>query len=64
MLLHVTHNCLLLTMTHYREFIKARWDLEDTQHLPAMWFVAAGIGIVLAVGLILASTRLATKDGN
>ena len=58
MVLHATHNCLLLTMAHYRDDIIARgWDLEDTQHLPALWFVGAAIGVVLAVGLIVASTR-------
>jgi ABC-2 type transport system permease protein/sodium transport system permease protein len=61
MVLHAVHNCLLLTLARYRDDIIARgWGLEEAQHLPTLWFVAAAIGIMLAVGLIVASTRPAT----
>lgn len=58
MLLHATHNCLLLTIARYPSEIAARgWGLEEQEHLPALWLAVAAIGIVLAGGLLVASTR-------
>jgi ABC-2 type transport system permease protein/sodium transport system permease protein len=58
MLLHATHNCLLLTMARYPDEIAARgWGIEEQAHLPALWLAVAAIGIVLAGGLMVTSTR-------
>ena len=58
MLLHATHNCLLLTIARYPNEIAARVrSFEEQEHLPALWLAVAAIGIVLAGGLLVASTR-------
>jgi membrane protease YdiL (CAAX protease family) len=58
MMVHAVHNSLLLTAGYYREeLIASGWDLEERVHLPAMWLALAAIGIVLAVALLVASTR-------
>jgi sodium transport system permease protein len=63
MLLHATHNCLLLTMAHYSEYLVAHdWNIEQQEHLPGTWLAGAVIGIVLAGGLLLASTRSRTIE--
>jgi ABC-2 type transport system permease protein/sodium transport system permease protein len=60
MVLHATHNALLITLAYYRDFFIANdWLTEKREHLPATWLVAAAIGIVLSGGLLLASTRRA-----
>jgi ABC-2 type transport system permease protein/sodium transport system permease protein len=63
MLLHATHNCLLLTMAHYRkELIALEWAADDRQHLPATWLAGATLGIVLAGALLVWSTRQAKSE--
>jgi sodium transport system permease protein len=58
MVLHVTHNGLLLTISQRREeLIEHGWDIAERVHLPAMWLIAAAVGIVLGGGLIVASSR-------
>jgi ABC-2 type transport system permease protein/sodium transport system permease protein len=58
MLLHATHNSLLLTLAHYEATLAARgWGVEEQEHLPALWLVAAAIGIVVGVGLIVATAQ-------
>jgi ABC-2 type transport system permease protein/sodium transport system permease protein len=58
MLLHAVHNCLLLSAGYYREELLASgWGLQDRTHLPATWLALAAVGIVLAIALLVASTR-------
>lgn len=65
MLLHATHNGLLLTIARYSEEIKARgWGIEEQEHLPALWIAVAAIGIVLASGLLIAFTRATALRSN
>jgi ABC-2 type transport system permease protein/sodium transport system permease protein len=60
MILHATHNGLLLTMAHNRDYLASRgWGTEQQEHLPLTWLVAAGIGVVIAGYLLVASTRRA-----
>jgi sodium transport system permease protein len=57
-LLHATHNSLLLTIAHYRDEIIARgWDVQDQLHLPGEWIAGAAVGVVLGIGAIVASTQ-------
>jgi ABC-2 type transport system permease protein/sodium transport system permease protein len=57
-LMHATHNSLLLTIAYYRdEIIAYGWDVQDELHLPGAWIAGAAIGIVLGIGAIVASTR-------
>lgn len=59
MLLHATHNSLLLAMVHYRdEILRFGWDAKEQEHLPALWLIAAAIGIVLASALLVATTKV------
>jgi ABC-2 type transport system permease protein/sodium transport system permease protein len=60
MLLHAIHNSLLLSIAHYRDEIIARgWGLQDSEHLPVLWLAGAAIGVLVAGGLLIASTRSA-----
>lgn len=57
-LLHVTHNSLLLSMAHYRdEILAGGWGLEEQQHLPWLWLAASVTGVVIAIALIQLTTR-------
>jgi hypothetical protein len=58
MLMHAVHNGLLLSAGYYRDELLARgWGLEERTHLPTTWLALAAVGIVLAVALLVASTR-------
>jgi ABC-2 type transport system permease protein/sodium transport system permease protein len=57
-LLHATHNGLLLTMAHKRDTLSSlEWLPKDQQHLPATWLAAAVVGIMAGAALLMASTR-------
>ncbi len=48
MLLHFVHNGLLLMLAYYRDALMQRgWGLQQQQHLPASWLIAAGIAIAI-----------------
>jgi ABC-2 type transport system permease protein/sodium transport system permease protein len=56
--LHAMNNGLLLTVSHYREQLQARgWGVEEQTHLPITWHAIAIVGIILGVGLIVATSR-------
>jgi ABC-2 type transport system permease protein/sodium transport system permease protein len=58
MVLHALHNGLLLSIVYYRHELAARgWGVEEQQHLPAEWHAAAAFGIVLAIVVLMVSTR-------
>ena len=57
-LLHATHNGLLLMVAYYQDELKSRgWGVEEQSHLPTQWLACATGGIVLGVGLVLFSTK-------
>jgi ABC-2 type transport system permease protein/sodium transport system permease protein len=58
MLLHATHNSLILTMAHYRDALTAyEWAPDDELHLPVVWLATAFFGVVLASCILIVSTR-------
>jgi sodium transport system permease protein len=63
MVLHATHNSLLLVAAHYQEELAGwGWGLNqstDVQSagLPASWLIAATVGTAIGAVLILVSTR-------
>ena len=58
MLLHVTHNSLLLTMAHYQEQLKG-WNIGivEQSHLPGSWLIVSAIAVIAGVALVWWSTR-------
>lgn len=58
MLLHATHNGLLLLLAYYQPALAARgWGVEEQSHLPAAWLAAAGLGIGLGGALVVLAGR-------
>jgi ABC-2 type transport system permease protein/sodium transport system permease protein len=58
MLLHATHNGLLLMVAYYQDELKSRgWGVAEQSHLPASWLACAAGGIFVGVVLVLLSTR-------
>lgn len=58
MLLHATHNGLLLMVAYYQDELQSRgWGVAEQSHLPAAWLGTAALGFVIGAGLILLSTR-------
>lgn len=58
MLLHVIHNCLLLTMSFYREsLVGSGFDLTNESHLPITWHVVAAMGVAVGLAMLIISTR-------
>lgn len=56
--LHALHNGLVLSILYYRDELLARgWGVQEEEHLPLTWHVAAVVGIIVAVGLLMATTR-------
>lgn len=56
-LLHVTHNSLLVTMARYRdELTVLGTGLEEAQHLPSFWLVLAATGGAVGVILVVVGT--------
>jgi ABC-2 type transport system permease protein/sodium transport system permease protein len=56
--LHALNNSLLLTVSYYREDLQARgWGIEEQRHLPITWHAMALVGIIVGVGLLVATTR-------
>ncbi|MFO0871949.1 MAG: ABC transporter permease subunit [Pirellulales bacterium] len=63
-LLHVSHNSLLLTMTRYRDLL-AHGALADTsaRHLPATWLAASAVALVVGGSLLAWGTRSPAAGG-
>jgi sodium transport system permease protein len=58
MLLHMIHNAVALSIVRWGDALAARGiGVEETAHLPAAWLAAAAIGVVIAVVLLVISTR-------
>ena len=57
MLLHVTHNSLLLTMARYQEQLKG-WNIGmvEQSHLPGSWLIVSAIAVIAGVALVWWST--------
>jgi ABC-2 type transport system permease protein/sodium transport system permease protein len=68
MLLHASHNALLLLAAYYqKELAELGWGLDrsadiETSGLPASWLVAALIGTALGFALVLFATRRRSAD--
>lgn len=57
MLLHVAHNSLLLSVSYWRDALLARGiGVQQQEHLPTLWLVAATAGIVVAVAMLLSNS--------
>jgi len=60
--LHALHNCFVLLIAYYRDALIARdWGVEDQTHFPIAWLAAALLGVLVGVGLLLATTRQSEK---
>lgn len=58
MLLHAVHNCLLLSLSYYRDaIIGSGIDLENKSHLPVTWHAAAVLGLAIGMGMLLWLTQ-------
>lgn len=58
MLLHATHNGLLLMVAYYQDELKSRgWGIEERSHMPATWLACAAVGVLFGVVLVLLSTK-------
>jgi sodium transport system permease protein len=56
--LHATHNGLLLTIARYRDDLASRgWGAQEQSHLPLLWLAGAVVGIVLAIAIIVLTMR-------
>ncbi|HEY3391567.1 MAG TPA: ABC transporter permease subunit/CPBP intramembrane protease [Lacipirellulaceae bacterium] len=61
--LHAVHNSLLLSINHWQtELAAQRWGVEEQAHLPIEWMAMSALGIVVGVGLLLASSVLTDRD--
>jgi ABC-2 type transport system permease protein/sodium transport system permease protein len=61
-LLHATHNGLILTAAHYHEELsKLWWAPEGEEHFPAIWIAGAVVGVAVASGLLMLSTQENTQ---
>jgi ABC-2 type transport system permease protein/sodium transport system permease protein len=64
-LLHTLHNSLLLTVIYYQDELKARgWGLEEKKHLPLTWQTLGLLGIIVGVGLLVATTQTPNRSPN
>jgi sodium transport system permease protein len=58
MVLHTVHNGLLLSITYWQDQIsRLGFGVEEQTHLPLIWLVLAGLGILVAVFMLIAATR-------
>ncbi|MBC8356785.1 MAG: CPBP family intramembrane metalloprotease [Planctomycetes bacterium] len=61
MLLHATHNGLLLMVAYYQTELQAQgWGVEEQSHLPTTWLACAAGGVVIGLVSVLLSTRRKT----
>jgi sodium transport system permease protein len=60
--LHVLNNSLLLAVSYYQNELQTRgWGAEERAHLPKTWHALALVGVILGVGLLIATTRAPSK---
>ena len=58
MVLHACHNGVLLTISHYQEWLEARGiGVEEQTHLPAGWLIAAAIVVGIGMSLLIFAVR-------
>ncbi|MFO0898561.1 MAG: ABC transporter permease subunit/CPBP intramembrane protease [Pirellulales bacterium] len=58
MLLHATHNGLLILLAYYQPLLAARgWGVEEQSHMPATWLAASALGIVCGATLVAFGRR-------
>ncbi len=58
MLLHASHNGLLLLMVQKRDYLKAHgWNIEENAHLPILWLVTAASVTAIALLIVFWATR-------
>jgi ABC-2 type transport system permease protein/sodium transport system permease protein len=58
MVLHAIHNGLLLSIAYWRDELAARGiGVEESSHLPALWLGLSGLGVVVAVAMMVIATR-------
>jgi hypothetical protein len=58
MLLHATHNSLLLLMqTYVKELSELGLNTDAERHIPLTWMVGAASAVILATGMMIAGTR-------
>jgi ABC-2 type transport system permease protein/sodium transport system permease protein len=58
MLLHSLNNCLLLSVSYYHDELQARgWGIEEQRHLPITWHAMALVGIIVGIGVLVATTQ-------
>ena len=64
MLLHTTHNSLLLIMqTYAKELTAMGIGTELSQHIPTTWLMAAAVAVGVAVTTMIAATQNQTHPG-
>jgi len=63
--LHAVNNGLLLSINHWQQELAARgWGVEEQAHIPIEWLAMSGLGIVVGVGLFLATSALTDRDSS
>ena len=62
MLLHATHNGLLVLIGRYQEKL-SEWGIgvQEKEHLPRLWLVAAAGGVAIGVVLVWLATLKVPK---
>jgi len=62
MLLHATHNGLLVLIGHYQEQLtKLGIGVQEKEHLPRLWLVAAAGGVAMGVVIVWLATLKTSK---
>jgi hypothetical protein len=62
MLLHATHNGLLVLIGHYQEKLtKLGIGVQEKEHLPRLWLAAAAGGVAVGVVLVWLATLKGSK---
>lgn len=62
-LLHATHNSLLMAIAHFRDELSGfAVGLKSQQHLPTTWLAIAGAVLLVGMGLLILSTRQQATD--
>lgn len=58
MLLHATHNGLLLLIAYYRDpLMKQGWGVAEQTHLPATWLIVAAVMVGMAISSLVWLTQ-------
>jgi ABC-2 type transport system permease protein/sodium transport system permease protein len=63
MVVHAVHNGVLLSVSYWREELERRGlGIQEQMHLPAEWLAMSALGIVISVGLFLATSKSVARD--